>query len=124
MLVSVNTKPWRMKKVIFPLLSLFFFCGCMPSYPVTDNFNDSYLMHVECTPDVATHNEVLLLLRRARCKEVRTEVVGGMMTVEAAYYKADVAPGIVEEIADNLRLMGTVSFVEIRDNIMVARENH
>ncbi|HWB91709.1 MAG TPA: hypothetical protein VG605_07655 [Puia sp.] len=111
-----------MKKVFFPLFALICFSACAPM-PVAQNFNDSYLMHVECTPDAVTRDGVMVLLRRARCKDVRMEVVGGFMTVEAAYYKADTDPGLLGEIADDLRRMGTVSFVDLRDNPSVVREN-
>ena len=112
-----------MKKVLFPLVSLLLYTACAPSLPVTGNLDDSYLLHVECASDASTRNEILLLLRRARAKDVHTDVVGGAMTVEAAYYKADNDIGVLQEMVDNIRLVGTVTFVEIRDNPRVVREN-
>ncbi len=49
--------------------------------------------------------------------------LGSDLTVEAAYYKEDNSLSNVEQICDNLRLIATVTYVEIRDNPRVVREN-
>ena len=87
------------------------------------DLNDSYLVHVECAPGASTKNEILLLLKRGHAKDVRVDEEGTGMTIEAAYYKADNDIGLVESIADDLRLVSTVIEVEVRDNLNVVRQN-
>jgi hypothetical protein len=112
-----------MKKMFFPLLALLFLGACETTMPVTGSLDDSYLMHVECNPGEATRKEVLLLLRRARAKDVKVDTMGANMSIEAAYYKTDNDIRVLEEIADDLRRVGTVVSVELRDNPRVVREN-
>jgi len=117
-----------MKKLFFPLLSFLlltaflFLSACSVPREAGEDLNDSYLMHVECTESVSTRNEVLLLLKRGRARDVRVDDVGGTMTIEAAYYKNDNNIGLLESIADDLRLMSTVVGVEIRDNPRMVRQ--
>jgi hypothetical protein len=89
---------------------------------VTENPNDSYLMHVECISGAATRQEVLLLLRRARARDVHVDDTGTSATIEAAYYKTDNAVETLEGIASDLRQIGTVIYVELRDNPRLIRE--
>jgi hypothetical protein len=89
---------------------------------VSENGNDSYLMHVECVTGASTRNEVLLLLKRGRAKDVKVDDQGGGMMIEAAYYKADNDIGLLQSIADDLGLIPTVMEVEIRDNPKVVRQ--
>jgi hypothetical protein len=112
-----------MKKMFFPLVALLFFWACETTRPASVNPEESYLMHVECVPGATTRNEVLLLLRRGRAKDVKVEEGGGAMTIEAAYYKADNDVRMLEGIAEDLRQVGTVVHVELRDNTLTVREN-
>jgi len=112
-----------MKKVFFPLVSFLFLFACETPMQVGENFNDSYLMHVECVPGAATRQEVLLLLRRARARDVHVDDTGTNVTIEAAYYKTDNAVETLEGIASDLRQVGAVIYVELRDNPRVVREN-
>ena len=105
-----------MKKVFFPLLSFLFLAACEVPREASENMNDSYLMHVECVPGSTTRNEVLLLLKRGHARDVKVDEGGTGMTIEAAYYKADNDIGLLQDIADDIRLIGTVVEVEIRDN--------
>lgn len=102
-----------MKKLFFPLLSLLILSACEVPMQVSENLNDSYLMHVECAPGGATRNEVLLLLKRGRARDIRIEDLSSGLTIEAAYYKADNDIGLLQSIADDLRLVSTVVEVEI-----------
>lgn len=111
-----------MKKLFFPFLSFLFLAACTVPMQVSENLNDSYLMHVEFPESGSTRNEVLLMLKRGRAKDVRVDDVGGTMTIEAAYYKSDNDIGLLESIADDLKLMSTVVEVEIRDNPRVVRQ--
>ena len=112
-----------MKKVFFPLLSVLFLFACETPMQVSENLNDSYLMHVECLSGAATRQEVLLLLKRARARDVHVDETGTNVTIEAAYYKSDNAVDVLEGIADDLRQLGGVIYVELRDNPRVVREN-
>lgn len=87
------------------------------------SLDDSYLMRVECVPGVSTRSEVLLLLRRARARDVKVDETGPNLTIEAAYYKTDNDIGVLEGIAGDLRSIGTVVNVELLDNPRVVREN-
>jgi hypothetical protein len=112
-----------MKKMLFPFLALLFFGACETTMPAVSDLGESYLMEIECVPGVATRNEVLLLLRRARAKDIRFDTMGGDMTIQAAYYKADNDIGLLQSIADDLQRIGTVVHVELRDNPHVVRES-
>jgi len=105
-----------MKKLFFPLLSLLFFAACDTPRQASENANDSYLMHIECVPGATTRSEVLLLLKRGHARDVKVDEGGGGMTIEAAYYKADNDIGLLQDIADDIRLIVMVVEVEIRDN--------
>lgn len=111
-----------MKKKLFPLLSFLFLAACETPMQVSENGNDSYLMHVECVPGATTRNEVLLLLKRGHAKDINVDESGSSMTIEAAYYKADNDIGLLQSIADDCRLIGTVVEVDIRDNPNVVRQ--
>ena len=112
-----------MKKVFFPLVSFLFLFACETPMHVGESLNDSYLMHVECIPGSTTRQEVTLLLKRARAKDVHVDDTGTNVTIEAAYYKSDNAVDVLEGIADDLRQLGGVIYVELRDNPRVVREN-
>ena len=112
-----------MKKMFFPIAFLLFFGACETTMPAAGSLNDSYLMRVECVPGASTRNEVLLLLRRARAKDVKVDETGPDMTIEAAYYKTDNDIGVLEGIAADIKLIGSVVNVEILDNPRVVREN-
>ncbi|HEV2482485.1 MAG TPA: hypothetical protein VGS79_22625 [Puia sp.] len=111
-----------MKKLFFPLLSLLFLAACETPMQVSENRNDSYLMHVECVPGSTTRNEILLLMKRGHAKDIKVDEGGSSMTIEAAYYKADIDIGLLQSIADDLRLIGTVVDVEILDNPNVVKQ--
>ena len=111
-----------MKKVFFPLISILFLFACETPMQVTENPEDSYLMHVECIPGSTTRQEVTLLLKRARAKDVHVDDTGTNVTIEAAYYKSDNAVDALEGIASDLRQIGAVIYVELRDNPRVVRE--
>ena len=111
-----------MKKVFFPLLSVLFLFACETPMQVSENLNDSYLMHVECLSGAATRQEVLLLLKRARARDVHVDETGTNVTIEAAYYKSDNAVDALEGIASDLRQIGAVIYVELRDNPRMVRE--
>ena len=112
-----------MKKLLFPFFVIVFFSACVTPMQVSVDPNQSYLVHVECVPGATTRNEVLLLLKRAKARDVRVEDGGGGMTIEAAYYKADNDIGFLESIADDIRLVASVVEVEIRDNPNTVRQN-
>jgi hypothetical protein len=112
-----------MKKLLFPFFVILLFSACVTPMPISVNPDDSYLMHVECVPGATTRNEVLLLLKRAKARDVKVDDGGGGMTIEAAYYKADNDIGLLESIADDIRLVGTVVEVDIRDNPNTVRQN-
>ena len=112
-----------MKKVFFPLLSFLFLAACETPMQVSENMSDSYLMHVECVPGTTTRNEVLLLLKRGHAKDVKVDEGGSCLTIEAAYYKADNDIGLLQNIADDLRLIGTVVEVDIRDNPNMVKQS-
>ena len=112
-----------MKKLFFPLLAILLFSACYATLPVSEDLNASYLIRVESLPDVSTRQEILMLLRRARAKDVHVDVTGSTMTIDAAYYKADNDLGVLASIADNIRLISTVTSVDLRDNTSVVREN-
>jgi hypothetical protein len=112
-----------MKKLFFPLLSFWLLPACSTPMQVSENLNDSYLMHVECAPGVSTRSEVLFLLKRGRARDVKVDEGGTGLTIEAAYYKADIDIGLLESIADDLRLMSTVIEVDIRNNPNAVRQN-
>lgn len=105
-----------MKKLFFPLLSLLVLAACALPQQASENANDSYLMHIECVPGATTRSEVLLLLKRGHARDVRVDEGGGSLTIEAAYYKADNDIGLLQDIADDIRLMSSVVEVDIRDN--------
>ncbi len=102
---------------------LLLFSGCTVTTPVGDSMNDSYLLHVECVKDAGTRREVLMLLHQCKARDIRENELGADLTIEAAYYKEDNSLDRVEGICDNLRLIPTVTDVEIRDNPRVVREN-
>jgi len=110
-----------MKKVFFPLVALLFFGACDTTRPAA-NPEESYLMHVECVPGATTRKEVLLLLKRARAKDIKVDDQGSNLTIEAAYYKTDNNIEVLEGIADDIRLVGTVIYVDLRDNPKPVRE--
>lgn len=102
---------------------LLLFSGCKVTTPMGDSLNDSYLLHVECVKDAGTRREVLMLLHQCKARDIRENDLAGDLTIEVAYYKEDNSLGRVEEICDNLRRVPTVTYVEIRDNPRVVREN-
>jgi len=112
-----------MKKLFFPLLAILLFSACYATQPAAEDLNASYLIQVESVPDIATRQEILLILRRARAKDVRIDVTGNTMTIDAAYYKADNDIGLLASMADNIRLISAVISVDLRDNPTVVREN-
>ena len=63
-----------------------------------------------------------MLLKQCKAKDVHEEEMGGELIIEAAYYKSDNSLDKLDQIADNLRAMGTVIDVQIRDNPNVVRQ--
>lgn len=79
-------------------------------------------MHVECVPGPTTRMDIIMLLRRARARDIRVDAMGSSLIIEAAYYKIDNSPGLLEDIADQIRQAGSVVDVELRDNPRVVRQ--
>ncbi len=63
-----------------------------------------------------------MILRQCKAKDVHEEEIGGELSIEAAYYKSDNSLGNLEQMADNLKAIGTVVNVQIRDNPNVVRQ--
>ena len=115
-----------MKNLLFPCLLLLLFSACVETRPtLAPNPNDSYLLHVECVRDEGVRRAVLMLMRQARARDI-TEDKFTMPTyiIEAAYYKDETMEEQVDMIADRIREIGMVSFVEVRNNPRVVRESH
>src|SRR6202012_3387626 len=102
---------------------LLFFGACTTTMPAATNAEDSYWMHVECLPSASIRQEVIVILKRGHAKDIRVETAGNNMTIDAAYYKEDNPIGLLEDIADELKNVGQVLTVELRDNPRTVREN-
>ena len=88
----------------------------------TLSMEDSWLMRVECLNDAGTRQAVLFLMKQARARDIRTDNSTGTAVIEAAYYKMDNLPAVLQRIQDDLRRMPEVLDVFIQDNPTVIRQ--
>lgn len=111
-----------MKKLLFHLCLMLLLASCTTVAPI-ESMEASYLIKVECKPDISSHNAVLYLLRQARARDIKETKEFSSWSVEAAYYKSDNPLGSLRQIEDNLRQSGFVINVELIDNPGVIRES-
>ena len=111
-----------MKKVFFPLCLMLMLASCTTVAPL-ESMEASYLIKVECKPDVSSRNTVLFLLRQARARDIKETKDMSSLSIEAAYYKSDNELGRLQQIEDDLKRSGSVIDVQLIDNPCVVRAN-
>jgi hypothetical protein len=98
--------------------------GCNPYYtPSISMPPRSALVTVECRdlPDV--RQNVLQLLRSGRGKDISMKTDGSCLEIAAAYMPADIPPGKLEQILQDLNNLNGVLRVEVGENPRPIRQN-
>jgi hypothetical protein len=113
-----------MKKVLFPLLAIFFVMeSCKSAKPHGFRFDNATLISVECTNEAGIRQFVLLKLRSAKAKDIVVKNNGKFLGITASLLNQETPMFRMESMAQELRDTPGVVQVLLDENKKAIRQS-